>query len=98
MIKRIVPSSSWVQVGVIRSKSSLRDKLIVTANAEVAIRSFREADRPQLERLWTEVFSGEPSRNAPDRMIDGVLGVRPESIVIVGLLGRADVAALDFAG
>ena len=33
---------------MIRSKSSLRGKLIVTANAEITIRSFRQADRLQL--------------------------------------------------
>ena len=40
-----------VQAGVIRSKPSLRDKLIVP-NVEVAIRSFREADRPKLMEEW----------------------------------------------
>jgi hypothetical protein len=34
---------------VIRWKSSLRGKLIVTANAEVTIRSFGEAHRLQVE-------------------------------------------------
>jgi ribosomal protein S18 acetylase RimI-like enzyme len=48
---------------VIRSKASPRDKLIVTLNAEVAIRSFREADRPRLERLWSEVFPDDPKIN-----------------------------------
>ena len=37
---------------MIRSSTSLRDKLIVTANAEVAIRSFRQGDRPQLAQLY----------------------------------------------
>jgi ribosomal protein S18 acetylase RimI-like enzyme len=67
---------------VIRSLASLADKLNVSANAEVAIRSFREADRPQLERLWSEVFPDDPPRSAPGRMIDGALAVRPESLLI----------------
>ena len=66
---------------MIRSNPSLGDKLIV-ANAEVAIRSFREADRPQLERLWSEVFPDDPPRSAPGRMIDGAFAVRPESLLI----------------
>jgi hypothetical protein len=70
-----------VQVGVIRSSASLRDKLIVMANAEVAIRSFREADRAQLVQLWGAVFPDDPPRNAPARMINGALAVRPESVV-----------------
>jgi hypothetical protein len=76
-----------VQVGVIRSSASLRDKLIVMANAEVAIRSFRESDRLQLVQLWTEMFGDEPSRNDPDRMIAAALGVRPESIVVAEIDG-----------
>jgi ribosomal protein S18 acetylase RimI-like enzyme len=72
---------------VIRSSASLRDEFIVTANAEVAIRSFREPDRRQLERLWSEVFPDDPPRSAPGRMIDGALGVRPESLLIAELDG-----------
>jgi ribosomal protein S18 acetylase RimI-like enzyme len=63
------------------------DKLIVTVNAEVAIRSFRDADRPQLERLWSQVFPDDPPRSAPARMIDGALGVRPESLLVAELDG-----------
>jgi ribosomal protein S18 acetylase RimI-like enzyme len=59
----------------------------VTANAEVAIRSFREEDRLQLAQLWSAVFPDDPPRNAPDRMIDGALGVRPESLVVAELDG-----------
>ena len=66
------------------------DELIVTANAEVAIRSFREVDRPQLQPLWTEVFPDDPPRNAPDRMIDGALGVHPESLLVAELGGAGD--------
>ena len=72
---------------MIRSRASLADKLNVTANAEVAIRSFREADRPQLERLWCAVFPEDPPRNAPERMIDGAIGVRPESLLVAELDG-----------
>jgi hypothetical protein len=43
---------------VIRSKASLADKLNVTANAEVAIRSFREADRPQPQVLEERLSMG----------------------------------------
>jgi ribosomal protein S18 acetylase RimI-like enzyme len=74
-----------VKAGVIRSAALLPDKLIVTANAEVAIRSFREADRPQLERLWSEVFPDDPPRSAPARMIDGALAARPESLLVAEL-------------
>jgi hypothetical protein len=84
---RQVLCSSCVQVGVIRSIPSLRDKLIVTANAEVGIRSFREADRSQLERLWSEVVPDDPPRNAPARMIEGVLAARPESLLVAELDG-----------
>ena len=72
---------------MILSNRSVPDELIVTANAEVAIRSFREADRPQLQPLWTEVFPDDPPRNAPDRMIDGALGVHPESLLVAELGG-----------
>ena len=72
---------------MIRSSASLRDELIVTAKTEVAIRSFREADRPQLERLWSEVFPDEPPRSAPARMIDGALAARPDSLVVAELGG-----------
>ena len=65
----------------------------MTANAEVAIRSFREADRLQLVQLWSAVFSDDPPRNAPDRMIDGALAVRPESL-LVAELGGAVVGAV----
>ena len=70
----------------------------MTANAEVAIRSFREADRPQLEQLWTAVFPDDPPRNAPDRMIDGALAVRPESLLVAeidGALVGAVIAGWD---
>ena len=59
----------------------------MTANAEVAIRSFREADRLQLVQLWSAVFPDDPPRNAPARMIDGALSVRPESLLIAELDG-----------
>ncbi len=75
---------------MIRSSASLRDKLIVMANAEVAIRSFREADRLQLVQLWSAVFPDDPPRNAPDRMIDGPLAVRPESLLVAELDGAGD--------
>ena len=83
---------------MIRSKSPVRGKLIVTANAELTIRSFREADRLPLGRLWAEVFPDDPPRNAPDRMIDRALGARPESIVVAeidGALVGAVIAGFD---
>ena len=61
--------------------------LIVTANAEIAIRSFRQADRPLLEQLWSAVFPDDPPRNAPDRMIAGALAVHPESLLVAELDG-----------
>ena len=70
---------------MIRSSASLRDKLIVMANAEVAIRSFREADRAQLVQLWSELFPDDSPRNAPARLIDGALAVRPESLLVAEL-------------
>lgn len=75
---------------MIRSSASLRDKLIVMANAEIAIRSFREADRPQLTKLWSVVFPDDPPRNAPDRMIDGARAVHPESLLVAEIDGAVD--------
>ena len=60
------------------------------ANAEVAIRVFREADRLQLVQLWSAVFPDDPPRNAPDRMIDRALAVRPESLLVAELDGAVD--------
>lgn len=83
---------------MIRWKSPVRGKLIVTANGEPTIRSFREADRLPLARLWTEVFPDEPPRSAPARMIDAALGARPESIVVAeigGALVGAVIAGFD---
>jgi ribosomal protein S18 acetylase RimI-like enzyme len=60
------------------------------ANAEVAIRSFREADRLQLLQLWSAVFPDDPPRSAPARMIDGALAVRPESLLVAELDGAGD--------
>ena len=59
----------------------------MTPNAEVAVRSFREADRAQLVALWTGVFPDDPPRSAPDRMIHGALAVRPESLLVAELDG-----------
>jgi ribosomal protein S18 acetylase RimI-like enzyme len=59
----------------------------MTASAEVAIRSFRPADRPELEQLWTAVFPDDRPRNAPSRMIDGVLAVGPESLLVAEIDG-----------
>ena len=59
----------------------------MTAKAEVAIRSFREADRLQLVQLWSAVFPDDLPRNAPDRMIDGARTVHPESLLIAELDG-----------
>ncbi len=62
----------------------------MTANAEVAIRSFRPADRLQLVRLWDAVFPRDPPRSAPDRLIDGALAVHPESLLVAELDGALD--------
>ena len=62
----------------------------MTAYAEVAIRSFREADRRQLVQLWSAVFPDDPPRNAPARMIDGALAVHPESLLVAELDGALD--------
>ncbi len=59
----------------------------MTARAPVTIRAFREADRLQLVQLWTAVFADEPPRNAPTRMIDRALAVRPESLLVAELDG-----------
>jgi ribosomal protein S18 acetylase RimI-like enzyme len=70
----------------------------MTANAEVAIRAFREADRSQLGHLWTEVFPDDPPRSAPDRMINGLLAARPESLLVAeidGALVGAVIAGWD---
>jgi len=64
--------------------------LVMTANAEVAIRSFRQADRQQLVQLWSAVFPDDPPRSAPDRLIDGALAVRPESLLVAELDGAVD--------
>ena len=61
--------------------------MVMTANAEVAIRSFREADRLPLVQLWSAVFPDDPPRNAPDRMIDGALAVHPRALLVAELDG-----------
>jgi ribosomal protein S18 acetylase RimI-like enzyme len=69
----------------------------MTANAGVAIRSFRQADRLQLVQLWSAVFPDDPPRSAPDRLIDGALAVRPESLLVAeldGAPGRTIVGAV----
>ncbi len=62
----------------------------MTAKAEVAIRSFREADRLQVVQLWSGVFPDDPPRNAPDRMIDGARAVRPGALLVAELDGAVD--------
>lgn len=52
---------------------------------EISVRAFREADRPALIRLWHEVFADDPPRSAPQRMIDGALQVRPETLLVAEL-------------
>jgi hypothetical protein len=52
---------------------------------EISVRSFREADRPGLTRLWHQVFPDDPPRSAPQRMIDGALQVRPETLLVAEL-------------
>src|SRR5579871_4136956 len=63
----------------------------MTASAETqgepVIRVFREADRAQLERLWSEVFPDDPPRNAPARMIDGALAVHPDLLFVAAAEG-----------
>ena len=66
--------------------------------AAVSIRSFREADRPLLVQLWSEVFPDDPPRNAPDRLIDGKLASHPELLLVAeaaGLVVGAVIAGFD---
>ena len=70
----------------------------MTANAEVAIRSFREADRLPLVQLWSAVFPDDTPRNAPDRMIDGALAVHPGALLVAvldGVVVGAVIAGFD---
>jgi ribosomal protein S18 acetylase RimI-like enzyme len=70
----------------------------LTAAADVSIRPFREEDRPELVRLWTEVFPDDPPRNAPDRMIDGKLANHPELLLVAeaeGMIVGAVIAGFD---
>jgi hypothetical protein len=62
------------------------------------IRAFREADRPRLVRLWSEVFPDDPPRNAPDRLIDGKLASHPELLLVAeaaGVVVGAVIAGFD---
>jgi ribosomal protein S18 acetylase RimI-like enzyme len=61
--------------------------------APVSIRSFCEADRPQLVQLWSAVFPDDPPRNAPQRMIDGKLDHHPE-LLLVAEVGSLVVGAV----
>ena len=51
-------------------------------NSSIEIRSFEETDRSALEKLWSEVFGGDPLRNAPLRMIEQKLRVQPELLLV----------------
>lgn len=64
----------------------------------MSIRSFREADRPQLVQLWGAAFPDDPPRNAPARMIDGKLAHHPELLLVAeeaGLIVGAVIAGFD---
>jgi ribosomal protein S18 acetylase RimI-like enzyme len=52
---------------------------------EITVRSFCAADRAALTSLWREVFPNDPPRSAPERMIDGALEVRPETLLVAEL-------------
>jgi ribosomal protein S18 acetylase RimI-like enzyme len=47
-----------------------------------SIRTFRDGDRRAVEALWARVFSDDPPRNAPGRMIDDKLEVQPELLLV----------------
>jgi ribosomal protein S18 acetylase RimI-like enzyme len=47
-------------------------------------------------QLWNVVFPDDPPRSAPDRMIDGALAVRPESVLVAEIDG--DVVGAVIAG
>lgn len=67
-------------------------------SSEISVRSFREADRPALTRLWRQVFPDDPPRSAPERMIDGALAARPETLLVAeidGALVGAVIAGFD---
>jgi ribosomal protein S18 acetylase RimI-like enzyme len=62
--------------------------------AEISVRSFRQTDRLALTRLWQEVFPDDPPRSAPERMIAGALGARPETLLLIAELDDALVGAV----
>jgi hypothetical protein len=43
-------------------------------------------------QLWSVVFPDDPSRNAPERVIDGARAVHPESLLIAEIHGAFDDA------
>jgi ribosomal protein S18 acetylase RimI-like enzyme len=61
--------------------------------ASFAIRAFQTADRPALEALWSEVFAGDPPRNAPSSLIDRKLTVQPD-LLLVATSGATLVGAV----
>ena len=61
---------------------------------DFSIRTFRVGDRNAVEALWARVFSDDPPRNAPGRMIDNKLKVQPELLLVGEILGaQPDEAA-----
>ena len=47
-----------------------------------SVRSYRAADRGELEALWQRVFPDDPPWNAPARMIEAKLRVQPELLLV----------------
>ena len=53
-----------------------------------SIRAFRPSDREQLIALWSAAFPDDPSRNAPDRLIDAKILVQPDLLLVADRDGR----------
>ncbi|MEM6709763.1 MAG: GNAT family acetyltransferase [Pseudomonadota bacterium] len=51
------------------------------------IRPFREADRPEVIRLWEAVFPDDPPWNNASQVIDTKLSCQPELFFVVELQG-----------
>jgi len=71
---------------------------MTTPPTQFAIRPFQPADRPALVSLWARVFPDDPSRNAPQAMIDNKLCVQPELLLVgeaSGELAGAVMAGYD---
>ncbi len=54
----------------------------------VDTRPYSPADHDAVVALWSEVFAGDPPRNAPPAMIRRKLGVQPELFLVATQEGR----------